>query len=113
MRTGQNIFDNCSVRRSAQASRVVDLLPRGPVVLFFDEWAADEDPSFKEFLPLHYPSRPEIQETVIVISHDDRYFAADHIVNLESGRFTNDVPALASHMAEPQNEVQPPADSNQ
>jgi putative ATP-binding cassette transporter len=54
-------------------------------IYFFDEWAADQDPRFKE---LFYCSLlPELKargKTVIVISHDDRYYGvADRVVTLE------------------------------
>jgi putative ATP-binding cassette transporter len=56
-------------------------------IYFFDEWAADQDPKFKE---LFYCSLlPELKargKTVIVISHDDRYYGmADRVVTLEAG----------------------------
>jgi putative ATP-binding cassette transporter len=70
-------------------------------VLFFDEWAADQDPSFKEFF--YFTILPGLKaqgKTVIVISHDDRYYGvADRIVNLESGRISDDVPAFQGHLA--------------
>lgn len=56
-------------------------------IYFFDEWAADQDPKFKEFF--YCSLLPELKsrgKTVIVISHDDRYYGvADRIVTLESG----------------------------
>ena len=73
----------------------------GRPVLFFDEWAADQDPSFKEFF-YHtiLPGLKAQRKTVIVISHDDRYYSvADRIVNLESGRLTDDVPVHLGHLA--------------
>jgi putative pyoverdin transport system ATP-binding/permease protein len=70
-------------------------------ILFFDEWAADQDPSFKEFF--YFTILPGLKsqgKTVIVISHDDRYYGvADRIVNLEGGRLTSDVPGLVARMA--------------
>jgi len=70
-------------------------------VLFFDEWAADQDPSFKEFFYCTIlPGLKAQRKTVIVISHDDRYYnVADRIVHLESGRITNDIPAHLGHLA--------------
>lgn len=57
-------------------------------IYFFDEWAADQDPKFKEVF--YYSILPELKshgKTVIVISHDDRYYSvADRIVSLEAGR---------------------------
>lgn len=57
-------------------------------VYVFDEWAADQDPVFKEIFYLQL--LPELKargKAVLVISHDDRYFhVADRIVKLDSGR---------------------------
>jgi putative ATP-binding cassette transporter len=61
-------------------------------VYIFDEWAADQDPLFKEFFYLHL--LPELKargKMILVISHDDRYFGvADRIVKLEQGKIVND-----------------------
>ncbi len=67
-------------------------------VCFFDEWAADQDPTFKEIFYLSIlPELKAAGKTVIVISHDDRYFGvADRIVNLESGQLNTGVPAFLS-----------------
>jgi putative ATP-binding cassette transporter len=57
-------------------------------VYLFDEWAADQDPHFKEVF--YHKLLPELKakgKTVVVISHDDRYFyVADRLVKLEYGR---------------------------
>jgi putative ATP-binding cassette transporter len=57
-------------------------------IYLFDEWAADQDPHFKEVF--YFKLLPELKsrgKTVVVISHDDRYFhVADRIVKLEYGR---------------------------
>ncbi|MFT4928931.1 MAG: putative ATP-binding cassette transporter [Phenylobacterium sp.] len=53
----------------------------------FDEWAADQDPMFKEFF-YHTVLRQlkERGKAVVVISHDDRYFdVADKILVMENG----------------------------
>lgn len=54
----------------------------------FDEWAADQDPHFKEFFYLQL--LPELKakgKTVLVISHDDRYYyMGDRIVKLDYGQ---------------------------
>lgn len=57
-------------------------------VYVFDEWAADQDPVFREiFYRKILPSLKRLNKLVIVISHDDRYFdLADRIVRMESGR---------------------------
>lgn len=61
-------------------------------IYIFDEWAADQDPLFKEFFYLHL--LPELKargKMILVISHDDRYFGvADRIVKLEQGKIVHD-----------------------
>lgn len=64
----------------------------------FDEWAADQDPVFKEFFYLQL--LPELKargKTVLAISHDDRYYhLGDRIIRLEDGRLEYDRPSDAS-----------------
>lgn len=57
-------------------------------IYLFDEWAADQDPEFKEVFYLQLlPELKRRGKTVIVISHDDRYYGvADRVVKLESGK---------------------------
>lgn len=57
-------------------------------VLVFDEWAADQDPTFRRiFYTELLPDLKRQGKTIIVISHDDRYFdMADQLVRMESGR---------------------------
>jgi putative ATP-binding cassette transporter len=54
----------------------------------FDEWAADQDPIFKEIF--YYQLLPELRDrgkTILVISHDDHYYhVADRIVKLDGGK---------------------------
>nr|WP_290443719.1 cyclic peptide export ABC transporter [Halomonas sp. Mc5H-6] len=56
--------------------------------LVFDEWAADQDPLFKEvFYCEVLPELKRMDKAVLVITHDDRYFhLADRLVRLESGK---------------------------
>lgn len=63
--------------------------------LVFDEWAADQDPAFKAvFYRGLLPELKALGKTVLVISHDDRYFdCGDRIVHMENGRITADAPA--------------------
>jgi putative ATP-binding cassette transporter len=74
-------------------------------IYLFDEWAADQDPAFKDvFYTELLPELRERGKTVIVISHDDRYYAtADRLVRLEDGGIAYDgdpreytAPALAA-----------------
>lgn len=54
----------------------------------FDEWAADQDPYFKEIFYFNIlPKLKEQGKAVVAISHDDRYFhVADQILVMESGK---------------------------
>lgn len=54
----------------------------------FDEWAADQDPTFKEiFYNEILPKLRQRNKAIVVISHDDRYFhLADRLVTMEHGR---------------------------
>jgi putative ATP-binding cassette transporter len=57
-------------------------------VYIFDEWAADQDPFFKEiFYTQLLPDLRERGKAVLVISHDDRYFhLADRMIKLDYGK---------------------------
>ena len=57
-------------------------------IYLFDEWAADQDPLFKEiFYRTILPELKTKGKVVAVISHDDRYFdVADRILTMEQGR---------------------------
>jgi putative ATP-binding cassette transporter len=61
-------------------------------IYIFDEWAADQDPMFKEVFYRHL--LPELRaegKTVLVISHDDRYYhVADRVIKLDYGRLQSD-----------------------
>ncbi|MFB2771450.1 cyclic peptide export ABC transporter [Pelatocladus sp. BLCC-F211] len=61
-------------------------------IYMFDEWASDQDPVFKEiFYTQLLPELKSRGKTVLVISHDDRYFhIADRIVKLEYGKVKYD-----------------------
>jgi putative ATP-binding cassette transporter len=60
-------------------------------IYVFDEWAADQDPTFKKvFYEELLPDLKRRGKTVVAITHDDRYFAvADRLVKLEEGRVTD------------------------
>ena len=61
-------------------------LDRRPIVVL-DEWAADQDPSFRRFF--YEELLPDLKrqgKTLIVVSHDDSYFhAADRIIGMDAG----------------------------
>jgi putative ATP-binding cassette transporter len=66
-------------------------------IYLFDEWAADQDPLFKEVFYLRL--LPELKargKTVIVITHDDRYYyVADRIIKLDYGKLVSDSRAVS------------------
>ncbi len=70
-------------------------------IYVFDEWAADQDPVFREiFYRRMLPELRDRGKTVLVITHDDRYFdVADRIIKLERGRIELDERARAAHSA--------------
>jgi putative pyoverdin transport system ATP-binding/permease protein len=54
----------------------------------FDEWAADQDPYFKEiFYSQLLPELKRRGKTLLVISHDDKYYShADRLIKLDRGQ---------------------------
>jgi putative ATP-binding cassette transporter len=63
-------------------------------IYLFDEWAADQDPTFKQVF--YYQLLPELKakgKTVIVISHDDQYYhVSDRLIKLDYGKIVYDQP---------------------
>lgn len=60
-------------------------------IYVFDEWASDQDPMFKEIFYKQLLSELKSRgKTVLVVSHDDRYFhLADTIVKLDYGQLVS------------------------
>lgn len=63
----------------------------------FDEWAADQDPVFKDvFYRKMLPELKSRGKAVLVITHDDRYFdLADRTLKLESGNLIVDTTRIS------------------
>jgi putative ATP-binding cassette transporter len=61
-------------------------------IYVFDEWAADQDPYFKNIFYMQLLHELKARgKTVFVISHDDRYYhLADRIIKLEDGQLVSD-----------------------
>lgn len=59
-------------------------------VLLLDEWAADQDPAFREFFYLRLvPALRARGQAVVVVTHDDRFFhCADRLVRIDDGRLS-------------------------
>ena len=69
---------------------LVDAITQRKPVMIFDEWAANQDPMFRQY---YYdellPHFKENNQTTIVISHDDRYYdRADKLWNINEGKLT-------------------------
>jgi len=62
-------------------------LEQRPVIVF-DEWAAEQDPTFRRIFYTEILQELKRQgKTLIVVSHDDRYFgAADRVIHIHEGR---------------------------
>ncbi|SDP62253.1 putative ATP-binding cassette transporter [Rhodoferax sp. OV413] len=73
----------------------------GRPVLVFDEWAADQDPSFRHLF--YTELLPELRakgHSLVVISHDDRYFhVADRVVLMAAGRIVEERARVPSGLA--------------
>jgi putative pyoverdin transport system ATP-binding/permease protein len=72
-------------------------LENRPIYLF-DEWAADQDPTFKNIFYTQFLANLKAQgKTIFVISHDDRYFyLADRLIKLDYGHIEYDQPSTGS-----------------
>ena len=71
-------------------------------IYIFDEWAADQDPQFRDVF--YYELLPDLKargKTVIVVSHDDRYYhVADRLIKLDYGQIqTTQSPSRMQYVA--------------
>lgn len=71
-------------------------------IYIFDEWAADQDPTFKQVFYHHIlPELKARNKLVVVISHDDRFFnVADKLLIMEEGQLIR-TERLRSELQEP------------
>ncbi|EWY40908.1 hypothetical protein N825_33800 [Skermanella stibiiresistens SB22] len=78
---------NLSGGQRKRLALIAALLERKPIYVF-DEWAADQDPYFREkFYRTILPMLRAEGVTVIAITHDDKYFdTADIHLHMEDGR---------------------------
>jgi putative ATP-binding cassette transporter len=63
------------------------LLEDRPIYVF-DEWAADQDPKFKDLFYKHFlPALKASGKAIVAVTHDDKYFdCADQVVEMHEGR---------------------------
>ena len=81
-------------RRLLLLSALLDAKP----ILLLDEWASDQDPHFREFFYDHLvPYFRDLGKTVILITHDDRYFhRADRVLKIEGSGISTIEPQAPS-----------------
>lgn len=102
VRVERGMFSTTELSRGQQKrlALLVAYLEDRPVYVF-DEWAADQDPVYKDvFYTELLPDLKSRGKAVLVITHDDQYFhLADRRLKLESGRIEEQhgpAPALAA-----------------
>lgn len=85
--TGHFSSQNLSRGQHKRLALLVACMDDRPI-LVFDEWAAEQDPGFKEiFYKQILPELRKQGKTVVAITHDDRYFsAADRVLKLLDGQ---------------------------
>jgi len=88
---GQFSTLDLSAGQRKRLALIVSLLEKRPILLL-DEWAADQDPEFRR--KFYYDLLPELKrtgETVVAITHDDRYLDEMDLparrLRMEDGRF--------------------------
>jgi len=71
---------------------LVAALPEDKKIYVFDEWAADQDPRFRRyFYEELLPSLKEQGKTVIVVTHDDKYYhLSDRVITMKDGNIIDE-----------------------
>jgi putative ATP-binding cassette transporter len=66
----------------------IEALLEDKPIYVFDEWTADQDPEFRKFLyDTILQDLKNAGKTVIIVTHDDRYFHyADTVITMENGK---------------------------
>ena len=78
---------NLSTGQRKRLALIVTFLEDKPIYIF-DEWAADQDPQFKNYFYEELLGKLKAQgKTVIAVSHDDRYYGlADRVIKMDYGK---------------------------
>ena len=86
---GSLLKDNQHSGQKKRVAMIAAILEKRPVCVF-DEWAADQDPHFREkFYRVILPYLKAAGITVIAITHDDKYFdVADVRMHMADGKLT-------------------------
>ncbi|MDQ0229055.1 cyclic peptide export ABC transporter [Metabacillus malikii] len=91
VRNGRFSTTQLSTGQRKRLALMIAYLDNRPIYLL-DEWAADQDPQYRAFFYENIlPDLKTKGKSVIVISHDDRYFnLADQLIRLEWGKIVVD-----------------------
>jgi putative ATP-binding cassette transporter len=84
---GQFSTQDLSGGQRKRLALITSLLEDKPIYIF-DEWAAGQDPEFREYFYLTLlPTFKQAGKTIFAITHDDQYFhVADRILKMEPGQ---------------------------
>ncbi|MBD0258710.1 MAG: cyclic peptide export ABC transporter [Cytophagales bacterium] len=96
-REDKNMLDrNLSKGQQKRLAMIFALLEDKPL-LVLDEWAAEQDPAFRNyFYKTLLPSLKQAGKTIVAITHDDEYYGyADTVIKFNYGRVVTD--ALEPH----------------
>jgi putative ATP-binding cassette transporter len=90
VQTGRLLTQELSRGQHKRLALLVAALDDRPIFVF-DEWAAEQDPGFKDvFYQQILPELRRIGKTVVAITHDDRYFSvATRVLMVVDGRLTD------------------------
>jgi len=84
---GSYTFDGLSHGQRRRLALLLAFIDDRPIYIF-DEWAADQDPYFKDFF--YHKFLPELKargKSAIVVTHDDRYYhVGDRVMKMENGK---------------------------
>jgi putative ATP-binding cassette transporter len=86
---GHLLNTNVSQGQKKRLALLLGLLEERDILLL-DEWAADQDPLYRRvFYRELLPTLKQMGITIVVISHDDRYFdVADRLLKMDGGQLT-------------------------
>ncbi len=87
---------------------IIALFENSPIYVF-DEWAADQDTSFKDYF--YYELLPTLKQQgklILAITHDEKYYGCcDRILKMDGGRLANDNQLSSGSESDWQTAVEP------
>ncbi|MEK4444270.1 MULTISPECIES: cyclic peptide export ABC transporter [unclassified Niallia] len=90
IQNGEFTTTKLSTGQRKRLALLICLLEDSPIYLF-DEWAAEQDPQFRDlFYHEFIPDLKTRGKCIIAITHDDRYFdIADQVIKMELGKIVD------------------------